>query len=146
MMQDPMSNGYDVNRFVKAHDKSYENALQEIKNGRKKSHWMWYIFPQIQGLGMSETSIFYAIRNIEEARAYMDDKILRSHMLEICEALVGLEESDASRIFGYPDYMKLHSSMTLFCESNPEYEVFQKILNKFFDGGRDEKTMGMIGR
>ena len=144
-MSKPTSNGYDISRFIKAHEKSYENALREIKNGRKETHWMWYIFPQIQGLGFSETSAFYAIRNLEEARAYMAEEILRDHMLEICQALLAQEESDASKIFGFPDYMKLHSSMTLFSVSNPEYDVFRKVLEKFFDGEKDGKTIEIVG-
>ena len=141
-----MSNEHDITRFKKAQEKSYESALYEIKAGHKQTHWMWYIFPQIQGLGQSETSVFYAIKSIEEAKAYMNDEELKSHMLEICQALLTLKPSDAYQIFGYPDNMKLHSSMTLFAVSNPEYDVFHKVLYKFFDGTKDKKTTEIIGR
>jgi len=134
----------NLERFLKAHARDYDCALSEIRNGRKYSHWMWYIFPQIKGLGYSSTSIFYAIADIEEAKAYMNNEILRKHMLEICQVLLDLESSDASDIFGWPDDMKLKSSMTLFALSNPECEVFQKVLDKFFDGEKDERTVELL--
>ena len=133
-----------LKRFTDAHDRSYEQALAEIKRGRKESHWMWYIFPQIQGLGRSETAKHYAIRDLDEAKAYMADEVLSKHMLTLCEALLELKSNNASEIFGWPDDMKLCSSMTLFSISNPECEVFGHVLDKFFGGKQDEKTVGLI--
>ena len=133
-----------LNRFIDVHLRDYPNALSEIKNGRKQSHWMWYIFPQIAGLGTTEISNYYAIRNIEEAKAYMEDPLLRSHLLEISEALLELETNDANRIFGFPDDMKLKSSMTLFSEACPQVDTFQKVLDKFFNGIKDQKTVDLL--
>ncbi len=135
-----------LNRFIDAHLRDYPSALSEIKNGRKQSHWMWYIFPQIQGLGMSEISSYYSIQNLEEAKAYMEEPLLRSHLLEICETLLEQECCDANKIFGFPDDMKLKSSMTLFAQSCPEIDTFQKVLDKFFNGIKDQKTLDLLKR
>ncbi len=134
----------DISRFIKAHEKSYDRALEEIKSGCKRSHWMWFIFPQIEGLGYSEISQYYAIGSLEEAKAYMRDEVLKSHMLHIGQALLDLKSDDATDIMGWPDDMKLKSSMTLFSISNPEYDIFEKILGKFFGGKKDEKTLEII--
>lgn len=133
-----------LNRFIDAHLRDYPNALSEIKIGRKQSHWMWYIFPQVAGLGMTEISNYYSIQDIEEAKAYMEEPLLRSHLLEISEALLELETNDANRVFGYPDDMKLKSSMTLFLEACPQEKVFQKVLDKFFHGMKDQKTVNLL--
>ena len=133
-----------LNRFIDAHLRDYPNALSEVKIGRKQSHWMWYIFPQIAGLGSTEISNYYAIQNIEEAKAYMEEPLLRAHLLEISEALLELETNDANRIFGFPDDMKLKSSMTLFLEACPQEKVFQKVLDKFFHGMKDQKTVNLL--
>ena len=133
-----------LNRFIDAHLRDYPNALTEIKNGRKQIHWMWYIFPQIEGLGMSEISTYYSIQDFEEAKAYMEEPLLRSHLLEISEALLEQECSDANQIFGFPDDMKLKSSMTLFAEACPDIDTFQKVLDKFFNGNRDQKTIDRL--
>ena len=133
-----------LNRFIDAHLRDYPNALSEIKIGRKQSHWMWYIFPQIAGLGTTEISNYYSIQDIEEAKAYMEEPLLRSHLLEISEALLELETNDANRVFGYPDDMKLKSSMTLFLEAFPQEKVFQKVLDKFFHGMKDQKTVNLL--
>lgn len=135
-----------LNRFIDAHLRDYPSALSEIKNGRKQSHWMWYIFPQIQGLGVSEISSYYSIQNLEEAKAYMEEPLLRSHLLEICETLLEQECCDANKIFGFPDDMKLKSSMTLFTQACPEIDTFQKVLDKFFNGIKDQKTLDLLKR
>lgn len=135
-----------LNRFIDAHLRDYPSALSEIKNGRKQSHWMWYIFPQIQGLGVSEISSYYSIQNLEEAKAYMEEPLLRSHLLEICETLLEQECCDANKIFGFPDDMKLKSSMTLFAQACPEIDTFQKVLDKFFNGIKDQKTLDLLKR
>jgi uncharacterized protein (DUF1810 family) len=134
---------YDLDRFIKAQE-NYQVALSEIRNGKKKSHWMWYIFPQIIGLGFSSTSKYYAIRSLDEAKEYLDDEILGPHLIEISTALLNLSSDNATEIFGKPDDMKLHSCMTLFSMVEGSDPVFQKILDKFFDGIADEKTIQII--
>ena len=139
-----MSSEYNLERFIDAQEASYEIALSEIKTGRKKSHWMWYIFPQIQGLGFSETSKFYAIKDIDEARAFVEHPVLGERLISICNALLQLETNNAHKIFGSPDDLKLQSSMTLFSSLNIN-PVFQKVLEKFFNGIKDDKTLQIIG-
>lgn len=130
----------DLTRFLKAQEFDYKNALDEIQNGHKRSHWIWYIFPQIQGLGYSEMSRFYAIKDRAEAQAYMEHPILGARLVEISKALLNLDSSDAGEVMGHPDDLKLKSSMTLFSmvSDNP---VFQQVLDKFFDGGKDKFTV-----
>lgn len=135
---------FDLKRFIEAQEREFPIALQEIKNGKKVSHWMWYIFPQMIGLGRTSISQYYAIANLEEAKAYMSDSILKSHMLEICEALLELEEKDADKIFGFPDNLKLKSCMTLFEMAAPEYPVFGQVLEQYFNGNRDQSTIDII--
>lgn len=132
-----------LERFVKAQEGSYEIALNEIKHGRKRSHWMWYIFPQIKGLGYSSTAQYYAIQDKKEAENYLKHPILSKRLIEISEELLKLDSNNASEVFGYPDDMKLKSSMTLFhCVSGNK--LFQKVLEKFFDGVLDEKTVVIL--
>lgn len=135
---------FNLKRFLDAQERDYATALQEIKNGKKRSHWMWYIFPQIAGLGLSSTSQYYAISSIEEAKEYMNHPILKTHMLEICEVLLQLNNKNANTIFGFPDNLKLKSSMTLFEIAAPEYVVFKEVLEQYFCGERDEKTISII--
>lgn len=130
-----------ISRFLDAQESSYDRALKEIKNGRKCSCWMWYIFPQIQGLGISGTTEYYSIKDLDEAKEYMSDETLRSRLIEISEALLGLETSDPHEVLGYPDDLKLKSCMTLFGIAAPEEEVFQKVLDKYYKGERDENTI-----
>lgn len=127
-----------LDRFRMAHRESYETALAEVRSGRKKSHWMWYIFPQIQGLGRSAVAQYYAIQNSEEAIAYWRDPILSSHLVEISEELLKLDDS-IEAIMGYPDNLKLRSCMTLFYLVSGE-PVFWQVLDKFFDGKMDDYT------
>ena len=134
----------DLNRFIEAQEKVYEKALEEIKNGHKRSHWIWYIFPQIQGLGFSSTSKFYAIADTTEARAYIENDLLRERLIEISESLLKLDTHNATEVMGTPDDLKLHSSMTLFKIVAPEYDVFEKVLDKFFDGKLDPLTLEML--
>lgn len=135
---------YNLNRFIDAQLRDYPNALSEIKNGKKQSHWMWYIFPQISGLGRTEMSDYYAIKDLDEAKAYMQEPMLRSHLLEICDALLSLKTNDANKVLGFPDDLKLKSSMTLFSQACPEENVFQKVLDKFFNGVADQKTIELL--
>lgn len=137
---------YHLERFVKAQKDSYGTAVSEIRNGRKRSHWMWYIFPQIIGPGRSETAVYYSIVDEGEARAYMQNDLLKKHLLEISNALLEIESSDPERVMGFPDNLKLQSCMTLFAETTPEEDVFQKVLDKYFDGEKDRHTLRILGR
>jgi len=135
---------YNLKRFTDAQERDYELALSEIKNGRKRSHWIWYIFPQIKGLGYSDISKFYAINSIDEAEAYLNDSLLSSRLIEISEALLQLPENNATNIFGTPDDLKLKSSMTLFASVLGAPFVFQSVLDKFFNGEKDGKTLQIL--
>lgn len=134
----------NLERFIHAQEDSYETALREIKNGRKCSCWMWYIFPQIKGLGHSSTAQYYAIENREEAEAYLNHPVLFGRLIEISAALLSLESNNAREIMGHPDHMKLKSSMTLFLLVSGN-EVFKRVLDKFFDGEMDERTVKILG-
>ena len=133
-----------LDRFIEAQTYSYQQALSEIKSGYKKSHWMWYIFPQICHLGYSSTSVYYAIQSMDEAKAYLQHNILRTHLLEISEALLLQKEKSAAEIFGGVDAMKLHSCMTLFHLAEPECTVFKDVLNQYFQGNLDHKTLNIL--
>ena len=135
-----------LERFVRAQEHSYDAALREIRGGRKRSHWMWYIFPQIAGLGMSSTAQYYAIYDLTEAEEYLAHPILGPRLLEISRALLALDTSDADAVFGWPDNLKLRSSMTLFHCADPDCPVFQQVLDKFFGGRPDERTLAILGR
>ena len=137
---------YDLDRFVKAQAYDYDAALREIRSGRKRSHWMWYIFPQLQGLGFSSTAQYYGIRDLEEAKAYMAHPVLGPRLVEISEALLALDTGDASAVMGYPDDLKLRSCMTLFELAAPEQPVFGRVLEKYYAGRRDGRTLELIKR
>ena len=136
---------YDLQRFHKAQKFDYPVALDEIKNGQKESHWMWYIFPQLKELGYSSTAKYYGLTK-DEAKAYIKDEILKSRLIEISQALLELTSNNATEIFGYPDDLKLKSCMTLFSEIAPEIEVFDQVLQKFFSGKKDDKTLKLLGK
>ena len=134
-----MEQGLD--RFLIAQNQYYETALREIQAGQKRSHWMWFIFPQIDGLGFSETARYYAIKDLQEAKEYLKNPVLSAHLIEISKALLLVKSNDAREVMGWPDDMKLRSSMTLFALADPQCEVFAQVLQKFFDGKMDEKTV-----
>ena len=136
----------DLSRFLKAQEQDYEQALREIRSGRKRSHWMWYIFPQIQGLGFSPTAQYYAIRDLQEARDYLAHPVLGARLKEISSALLDLNGLSASEIFGYPDDLKLRSSMTLFRMADLNEPVFLEVLEKYYDGKPDARTVGLAGK
>jgi uncharacterized protein (DUF1810 family) len=136
--------GKRLERFVTAQQSYYATALQEIQNGQKRSHWMWFIFPQIVGLGYSETAQYYAIQDLEEAKDFLKCDTLGKNLIEISEALLHVKSDDATKVMGWPDDMKLKSSMTLFALAKPECEVFQKVLDKFFHGERDRRTIEIL--
>lgn len=133
-----------LERFLKAQEIHYETALREIRAGRKRSHWMWFIFPQIAGLGRSSTAQYYAIRDLEEAKAYLEDAVLGENLLLISQALLEVDSDDAEAVMGWPDHLKLRSSMTLFALVKPDCLVFQKVLDKFYGGKKDAKTMELL--
>jgi uncharacterized protein (DUF1810 family) len=139
-----MNNNYNLQRFLDAQENDYAIALSEIKNGAKQSHWMWYIFPQILGLGYTSTSIQYGIKDLDEATAYLNHEILGKRLIEISNALLALETNDAREIFGSPDNLKLRSCMTLFSLVPGADKVFQQVLDKFFNGRKDEKTLQLL--
>lgn len=132
-------------RFTDAQETDYQIALSEIKKGRKQSHWIWYIFPQIQGLGLSETSKFYAIKDTDEAAEFLSHPVLGERLVRISKELLELDINDANKVFGSPDDMKLRSSMTLFSSLPDADPVFGLVLEKFFDGEKDSKTLKIIG-
>jgi len=141
-----MEPNHQLQRFINAQEQDYATALNELKNGRKRSHWMWYIFPQIQGLGFSSTSQHYAISDLQEAAAYLRHPILGQRIIEISKVLIQLNNSNASQVFGNPDDMKLKSSMTLFASVPNADAVFQQVLDKFFHGNKDQKTLTILGQ
>ena len=137
-------NELSIQRFVNAHRINFETALNELSAGRKISHWMWYIFPQLKGLGHSAMSEFYGISNIDEAKKYLENDYLRGNLLRICNALLYSDNSDVDKIFEYPDNLKLKSSMTLFDYVSEEGNIYSQILDRFFNGERDVITMDLI--
>lgn len=139
-----MQKNYNLERFLDAQQNDYATALSEIKSGKKESHWMWYIFPQVMGLGYTSTSIHYSIKDLEEAKAYLDHPVLGKRLIEISNALLSLETNDARQVFGSPDNMKLKSSMTLFSLVTNADKVFEKVLDKFFSGKKDEKSLMLL--
>jgi uncharacterized protein (DUF1810 family) len=139
------SDPYDLNRFLQAQDCVYNQALLEIKSGRKCTHWMWFIFPQIDGLGFSSTARHYSIKSIEEARAYLDHPILGPRLLECAEAAVRVEGRSAQQIFGSPDDLKLRSCATLFARVAPQGSVFDRLLEKYYASARDDRTLELLG-
>jgi uncharacterized protein (DUF1810 family) len=136
---------HDLERFVEAQTADYATALAEVRGGRKRSHWMWYIFPQIAGLGFSETSRRYAIKSRAEAEAYLRHPVLGPRLVEICEAVLGVEGRSATEIFGSPDDLKLKSCATLFAAVSPPGSVFEQVLQKYFRGERDDQTLRLLG-
>ena len=135
---------FDLDRFVSAQKYDYRTALEEVRNGHKESHWMWYIFPQLRGLGQSTFARFYAIQSMEEAKAYLAHPVLGERLEEISKALLSLDTVDPHAVFGGIDSIKLKSSMTLFEAAAPESEVFGQVLDKFFHGHRDAMTLSIL--
>lgn len=133
-----------LDRFLVAQEHSYDTALREIRAGRKRSHWMWYIFPQIAGLGMSYTAQLYSIQDISEARDYIAHPVLGARLIEISRALLKLDSSDATAVMGYPDDLKLCSCMTLFKQVSDD-PVFGAVLDKFYGGRADTRTLAILG-
>jgi len=135
----------DLNRFIEAQAATYDTALAELRRGRKASHWMWFVFPQIAGLGSSPTARFYAIADLAEARAYLDHPLLGARLREVVEAITALPGDDAHAVFGAPDDLKLRSSLTLFQAAAPDDPAFGRALAKYFDGAPDPRTLERLG-
>lgn len=135
----------DLQRFHEAQEGAYDGALAELRRGRKTSHWIWYVFPQVAGLGSSPTSRYFAISSLEEAQAYAADEVLGPRLVESATALLDHGDRTAREIMGSPDDAKLRSSMTLFAIAVPGEPVFQQVLDTFFDGQRDPRTEEFLG-
>ncbi len=136
-----MENNYNLNRFIEAQNRDYDTALAEIRAGKKASHWMWYIFPQLKGLGRSSTSEYYGLSGIKEAQAYLSDPILKARLIEITDAVIAHKDKSAEEIFGGIDAKKLRSCMTLFSIAAPDIPVFDAVLEQFFNGKPDRNTL-----
>jgi len=136
---------YNLERFVAAQRGDYKRALAELLRGRKQSHWMWYIFPQLEGLGSSEMSRRFAIKSAAEAKAYLAHPVLGLRLLACAEAVLSVEGRSALEILGSPDDLKLKSSATLFAAVTPPGSVFEQLLAKYYGGVRDEKTLELLG-
>jgi uncharacterized protein (DUF1810 family) len=136
---------YDLERFVQAQDAVYDQALAEIRSGRKQSHWMWYIFPQLDGLGSSSTARRYSVKSLAEARTYLAHPILGPRLVECTEAVLRAQGLSALAIFGSPDDMKLRSCATLFTYASSEDSVFRRLIDKYFAGKHDDRTLRLIG-
>ena len=139
-----MGDLHDLNRFVQAQANDYERALSEVSHGQKRSHWMWYIFPQFDGLGFSQTAQRYAIKSDSEAKAYLSHPVLGPRLIECVEATLSVEGRSAYEIFGTPDDLKLKSCATLFAYVSPGGSVFERLLDKCFQGERDNKTLRLL--
>lgn len=135
----------NLERFIKAQEHDYDIALKEIKNGRKCNHWMWYIFPQIKGLGQSYIAIYYGIKDTNEAKEYLNNEVLGQRLIEITSELLKLNINDPVIIFGDIDTMKLKSCMTLFDYVSLDNDIFSKVLEKYYDGQKDIATLNIIG-
>lgn len=136
-----MENNYNLNRFIEAQNRDYDIALAEIRAGKKVSHWIWYIFPQLKGLGRSSTSEYYGLSGIKEAQAYLSDPILKARLIEITDAVIAHKDKSAEEIFGGIDAKKLRSCMTLFSIAAPDIPVFEAVLEQFFHGVPDRNTL-----
>ena len=137
---------YNLKRFLDAQNQVYLKALSEIRNGKKETHWMWFIFPQLKGLGQSETAQFYAIADLQEATEFLAHPILGRHLIQISEELLQIKDKSAKEILGYPDDVKLRSSMTLFANVKDTNPVFASVLKHYFDGLQDEETLQLLLR
>lgn len=135
---------FDLNRFLHAQEGDYERALSEIRSGCKRTHWMWYVFPQIHGLAFSAVSKRYSIKSIEEARAYLQHPLLGARLLECAEAVVGIEGRSIAEVFGSPDDLKLRSSATLFASISPSGSVFDRIIEQHYHGVPDARTLQLL--
>ena len=137
---------YNLSRFIEAQERTYKGAMLELARGRKDSHWTWYIFPQIDGLGNSETTKIYSIKSLEEGRAYLKHPILGQRLVDACEILLNLKDVSINEVMGFPDDLKLLSSMTLFELAGNHNSIFSEIINLYFEGERDNKTIEIVAK
>lgn len=135
---------YNIERFLRAQEDSYERALSEIKNGRKETHWMWYIFPQLKALGQSPNAIYFGISDIHEAKEYLAHPVLGARLREICEVLLCLSTNDPFKVMCGIDGVKLCSSMTLFAEADGYDTVFGSVIDKYYGGKKDKNTLRVL--
>jgi uncharacterized protein (DUF1810 family) len=135
---------YNLNRFIEAQMVTYEGAMLELARGRKDSHWVWYIFPQIEGLGNSDTIKLYAIKSLEEGRAYLKHPVLGPRLIKACEILLSLKDASMDEVMGFPDDLKLLSSMTLFEALADSNSIFTKVIDVYFEDERDEISLKLI--
>ena len=140
-----MDTDYDLQRFVIAQEGVYATALAELRAGHKRSHWMWFIFPQIAGLGSSQMATTYAIASSDEAAAYLAHPVLGPRLRECAMAVASIDDRPIDEVFDYPDNLKFHSCMTLFADVAPDEAVFQACLDRFFDGEADTATLARLG-
>jgi uncharacterized protein (DUF1810 family) len=136
---------YDLERFVAAQDPVWDRVRAELARGRKASHWMWFVFPQLAGLGSSSTARAYAVSGLDEAQAYLAHPVLGPRLREAAELAAAVEARTASEVFGYPDDLKLRSSMTLFARAAPQVPVFTAVLDRYFGGDPDPRTLELLG-
>jgi len=137
---------HDLNRFLTAQERTCHTALSEIRAGRKRSHWMWFIFPQLKGLGYSSNAVYYGIDDLSEAADYLNHPLLGVRLIEISRALLALSGNNATEVMGSPDDMKLRSSMTLFANVPDADPVFGQVINKYFEGEQDSRTVTLLNR
>lgn len=135
---------YDLQRFVDAQDPVWSAVRSELKQGRKRTHWMWFVFPQLAGLGLSATAQHYALADLTEAQLYVEHEVLGPRLHQAATLVEKVEGRGVAEIFGYPDDLKLHSSITLFAEAAPTDPIFGKILQKYFGGTPDERTLDLL--
>jgi uncharacterized protein (DUF1810 family) len=135
---------YNLSRFLEAQMVTYEGAMLELARGSKKSHWIWYIFPQIEGLGRSDTAKLYSIKSLEEGRVYLEHPVLGPRLVEACEILLSLKEASMDEVMGFPDDLKLLSSMTLFEVVSDSNSIFTKMIEFYYEGRRDKASLDII--
>jgi uncharacterized protein (DUF1810 family) len=142
-----MADPYRLRRFLDAQDlnRTYQQVISELRNGRKSSHWMWYVFPQVKGLGRSWTANEYAIASLDEARAYLQHPVLGPRLVECARLLLAIDGKSAADVLGSLDAIKLRSSMTLFAGADPQQAVFRRVLDKYFQGSEDPETIRRLG-
>jgi len=135
---------FNLSRFLEAHEERFEQALSELRSGHKRTHWIWFIFPQFEGLSSSSTSRFYAIKSLDEAKAYLAHPVLGPRLVECAEAVMAIEGKTANEIFGDPDDLKVKSSATLFAHVSPAHSVFERLIGKFYNGESDAQTLELL--
>ncbi|GAA4290412.1 DUF1810 domain-containing protein [Mycobacterium paraffinicum] len=140
------SDPFDLQRFVEAQAPVYRNVVDELRSGRKRSHWMWFVFPQLRGLGGSPTAVHYGISSLEEARAYLRHELLGPRLRECARLVDAVQGRSVADIFGSPDDLKLRSSMTLFARATDDNGEFLAVLDKYYDGRQDRLTLERLGR